>query len=347
MLKALIWSPRDGLEGICARGALGWSLALGVIAYYWRTLPMSEALLGPIGGAVASLPANGLVALGWMALITGFIHLATRLSGHRRGRWRDILLLWGYTQIPGIALMILSLLFVVVAPHGRRHTVSLVWFGPVVALAALLFLWKLLLQYQAMRVCYGLSRGRLLGAVGLALILYNAAVWVEFTFVDDRGRVPPDAQGAMSAAVCAVVAPRIQGVLAFDRLTYLLRAPRRGEVVGFVPAGWTDSPVSVLLRARTRFLGRVVGVPGDEVEVRQGQLYRNGHPVNEPYREGRQGIDVGGTKLGGGQYLVLGDNRDMPIAAYHGGLVSERDLRGRLTAAGQLRWAYLAKASRC
>ena len=258
-----------------------------------------------------------------------------------------MLLLWGYTQIPGIALIVLSLAFIAAVPHGWRHEMGIAWFGPAVALAAILFLWKLILQYQAIRVCYGLSGGRLLGVIGLALILYNLVVWVEFTFVDDRGRVPPAARRAMSSALCPVMASRTYVSLAFDRLAYRVRAPRRGEVVGFVPSGWTDSPASVLLRARMRFLARVVGVPGDEVEVRKGQLYLNGQPSDEPYREGRQGIDVGATKLLAGQYFVLGDNRDFPLAEYHGGLVTERDLRGRLTAVGQFRWAYLVEASRC
>jgi signal peptidase I len=346
-VNGLITSPRDGLEGICARHVLGWALPIGAVAYYWRTLPISEALLGPIGGPVTYLVANALVALGWMVLFTALIHLATRLLGHRRGRWRDMLLLWGYTQIPGIALIVLSLAFITTAPHGWRHTMGIAWFGLALAVVAVLFLWKLVLQYQAIRVCYGLSGGRLLGVIGLALILYNLVVWVEFTLVDDRGRVPPAARQAMSSALCPVLASRTQMPLPFDRLAYRVRAPRRGEVVGFVPPGWTDPPWSVFLRARPRFLGRVVGVPGDELEVRKGQLYLNGQPSDEPYREGRQGIDVRPTKLLDGQYFVLGDNRDVTLAAYHGGLVTERDLRGRLSAVGQLRWAYLVEASRC
>jgi signal peptidase I len=183
--------------------------------------------------------------------------------------------------------------------------------------------------------------------IGLALILYNLVVWAEFTLVDDRGRVAPTARRAMSSALCPVMASRPYVPLAFDRLVYRVRSPRRGEVVGFVPSGWTDSVASVLVRDHRRFLGRVVGVPGDEVEVRKGQLYLNGRLVEESYREGRGGIDVGPTRLLADQYFVLGDNRDVPLAEYHGGLVAGRDLRGRLTEVGRLRLAYLVEASRC
>jgi len=347
-VNGLITSPRDGLEEICARHALGWTLPLGAVAYYWRTLPISEVLLGPIGGPVTYLAANAVVALGWMVLLTGLIHLSTRLLGHRRGRWRDMLLLWGYTQVPGIALILLSGVFITAAPRGWPHTVGIAWLAPVFALAAALFIWKLILQFQAVRVCYGLSGRKLLGVIGLALILYNLVVWAEFTFVDDRGRVAPAARQAMSSALCPVMASsRTYVPLAFDRLVYRVRTPRRGEVVGFVPSGWTDSLGSVLLRDHRRFLGRVVGVSGDEVEVRKGELYLNGRPVEESYREGRSGIDVGPTRLLAGQYFVLGDNRDVPLAEYHGGLIAGRDLRGRLTEVGRLRWAYLVEMGRC
>jgi signal peptidase I len=296
---------------------------------------------------VVYLAANALVALAWMGLPTGLIHLATRLLGHRRGRWRDLMVLWGYTQIPSIALIVLSAGFLAIAPHDWRHTVGIVWFAPALTLVAILFLWKLILQYQAIGVCYGLSRTRQLGAIGLALILYNLVVWAEFTLVDDRSRVAPAARHAMSPAACPVMTARTHLPLAFDRLVYRVRAPRRGEVVGFVPAGWTDSPGSVLLRHRWRFLGRVVGVPGDEIEVRRGRLSLNGHPADEPYRVGRGEIDVGPTRLSADQYFVLGDNRDLPLAEYHGGLIAGRDLRGRLTEVAWLRWVYLMTAGRC
>ncbi len=346
-VKGLMVNPREGLEEICARQTVGWSVALGVVAYYWRMLPLSEVVLGPIGGPVTYLTVNCLVALGWMGLITVLIHLATRLLGHCNGRWRDMLLLWGYAQVPGIVLIVLGVVFSVTAPLGWRHELGIAWFAPAAAIAGLLFFWRLLLQFHALRICYGLSGWRLLAVIVLALTLYNLALWVEFTFVDDRGRVPGAALRAMSPTLCPLMASRTYVSLPFDRLTYRVRTPRRGEIAGFVPSGWTDSPASVLLRARVRFLGRVVGVPEDEVEVRQGQLYLNGQPHGEPYRGRRPGIDVGATRLRAGEYFVVGDNRDIPLAEYHGGIVTRQDLRGRLTAAGQWKWAVLVDASRC
>jgi len=346
-LTGLIVSPRETLEGFCARQTLRWSLTLGTLGYYLRTLPMSEALLGPIGGPVTYLAANCLFAVGWMVMLTAIIHLATRVLGHRRGRWRDLLLLWGYTQVPGIALIALSGSFVASAPQGWRHELGVVSLALAFGAAGLLFLWALVLQFQALRICYGLSGRLLLGVIGVALVMYNLAVWAEFTFVDDRARVPPVARRAMSSTLCPLMATRPDASLAFDRLAYRMRAPRRGEIVGFLPSGWAEPPVSALLSAQVRFIGRVVGVPGDEVEVRKGKLYVNGQPHAEPYREDREGIDVGATRLLGGQYFVLGDNRNVPVQDYHGGIVTQRDLRGRLTAVGKRKWVFLVDSSRC
>jgi signal peptidase I len=345
-VNGLIVSPREGLEGIYARHSLGGALLLGVVAYYWRTLPISEVLLRPIGGPAVYLALNALLALGWVALVTGLIHLATRLTGDRRGQWRDLILLWSYAQIPGIALMLLGGVFVTTASRSWLHALGMAWLAPAILLAGSLFIWKLVLQYQAIKVCYGISGVRLLSVIGLALVLYNLVVWAEFTLVDERARVPPVARRAMSSALCPVVPSRIYVPLPFDRLVYRVRAPRRGEVVGFLPSGSTEFPVTILLRDRWRFLGRVVGLPGDEVEVRQGRVYLNGKAVEEPHG-GPGGVDVGPTRVLDDHYFVLGDNRALPLDQYHGGLVARSDLRGRLTEVGWLRWNYLAEANRC
>jgi len=344
-VNGLVVSPREGLEGIFARHSLGGALVLGVVAYYWRTLPISEVLLRPVAGPIVYLVVNAVLALGWVALITGVIHLATRLIGLRRGRWRDMILLWSYSQIPGIALLLLGGVFVTTAWRSWPHALGMAWLAPAILLAGTLVIWKLVLQYQAIRVCYGLSGVRLLSVIGLALVLYGLVVWAEFTYVDDRGRVVPAARRAMSSAFCPVRPAQIYVPLPFDRLVYRVRAPQRGEVVGFLPPGSTELPVTILFRDRRRFLGRVVGLPGDEVEVRQGRVYLNGKAVEETYGE-PGGVDVGPTRVLDDHYFVLGDNRALPLDQYHGGLIAQRDLRGRLTEVGWLRWEYLAK-SRC
>jgi signal peptidase I len=58
-----------------------------------------------------------------------------------------------------------------------------------------------------------------------------------------------------------------------NRVVYHLRDPHRGDVIVF---HYPEDPDVV-------FIKRVVGVPGDTLEVRDGRLYVNGRKLAEPY----------------------------------------------------------------
>ena len=75
----------------------------------------------------------------------------------------------------------------------------------------------------------------------------------------------------------------------------------RGDTVVFrFPADPTKS-----------FIKRVVGLPGDVVEIRSGQVLVNGAPLAEPYvpEEYRDHVSVGQVKVPADHYYVLGDHR--------------------------------------
>jgi signal peptidase I len=104
-----------------------------------------------------------------------------------------------------------------------------------------------------------------------------------------------------------------------NRAVYRLRDPQRGDVIVF---RYPQDPDVV-------FIKRVVGVPGDLLEVRDGHLYVNGRRVAEPYvhRTGgradptvAQAAIAGSTlhdpwslaepyRIPAGNYFVMGDNR--------------------------------------
>jgi len=62
-------------------------------------------------------------------------------------------------------------------------------------------------------------------------------------------------------------------------------------------------------RGKTNFVKRVVGVPGDIVEVRDAMLYVNGEPVDEPDIVNKPNYTMPEVTIGEGQFFVLGDNR--------------------------------------
>ena len=88
--------------------------------------------------------------------------------------------------------------------------------------------------------------------------------------------------------------------LLVDKVTYRLREPMRGEIVVF---GYPKEP-------RRKFIKRVVGLPGDIVEIRNRTLYINGEPVEEEYIRGPMYQPFGPVQVPEGTYFVLGDNRN-------------------------------------
>jgi signal peptidase I len=91
--------------------------------------------------------------------------------------------------------------------------------------------------------------------------------------------------------------PFIPGDGGEDR--HLFRAPRRGDVVVF----------KFPLDPDRDFIKRVIGVPGDTVEVREGQVFINGSPLVEPYVLATPDYSYGPKTVPPGHYFVLGDNR--------------------------------------
>ena len=77
-------------------------------------------------------------------------------------------------------------------------------------------------------------------------------------------------------------------------------SPERGELVVFRMPG------------RKPWVKRVIGLPGDRVEVRKGIASVNGEPLAEPYalHDGTHLGDYGPTVVPPESYFVLGDNRD-------------------------------------
>lgn len=62
-------------------------------------------------------------------------------------------------------------------------------------------------------------------------------------------------------------------------------------------------------RGNTNFVKRVVGLPGDTVEVKDGFLYVNGEKYEEPYIVNRPNYTLAPYTVPDGEYFVLGDNR--------------------------------------
>jgi signal peptidase I len=85
-----------------------------------------------------------------------------------------------------------------------------------------------------------------------------------------------------------------------SRFSYWFGSPQRGDVVIF------RSPSE----PEKNFVKRVIGLPGDRVEIRRGQLYINGRTAPEPYKQIKAHGDYGPERVQPDHLFVLGDNRD-------------------------------------
>lgn len=84
-----------------------------------------------------------------------------------------------------------------------------------------------------------------------------------------------------------------------DHLATEFNAPYEGEVVLF---HWPDNPKKI-------FVKRLIGMPGDTIQIYGGHVYRNGKMLNEPYLTAPTEGDFGPYHVPAGHYFMLGDNR--------------------------------------
>lgn len=106
-----------------------------------------------------------------------------------------------------------------------------------------------------------------------------------------------------------------------SKVTYWLHEPERGDVVVLDPPNTNIDPV-------IPYLKRVIGLPGDVVEVREQQVWVNGIALNEPYINAPPSYS-GNWVVEPDTYFVLGDNRNNSSDSHSWGLLPEDNILGK------------------
>ncbi len=92
-----------------------------------------------------------------------------------------------------------------------------------------------------------------------------------------------------------------------NRLAYISEEPQRGDIIVFK---FPDNEKELYVK-------RIIGVPGDKIEIYGGAVYINGEKLEEDYL--KEAMDKDGVwgvyEVPDGAYFVLGDNRNVSIDA--------------------------------
>ncbi len=146
--------------------------------------------------------------------------------------------------------------------------------------------------------------------IGLSIVL---ALGIR-TFVAEARYIP---SGSMLPTL------EINDRLIIDKLGYRFQDPRRGDIVVF-------SPTEQLRTQYTEaFIKRIIGLPGETLEVRDGVVFVNGQALKEKYIAEEPQYTWGPETIPEDHFLVLGDNRNNSFDSHYWGFVPRDHIIGR------------------
>jgi len=146
----------------------------------------------------------------------------------------------------------------------------------------------------------------LIFTIGLAILIFLVLQTTILSAIVDGSSMEPGLRNGQRLIVLKVV--------------YLFKAPERGDIVIIHP------PVE----PETRWVKRIIGLPGDIVEVKNGSVYVNGVALEEPYIKSPPAYTMNPFKVPEGTYFVLGDNRNNSTDSHFGWTVPRRSIEGEV-----------------
>lgn len=109
-----------------------------------------------------------------------------------------------------------------------------------------------------------------------------------------------------------------------DKLSYRFHNPQRGDIIVFSPPGKLRQNY-----AQDNFIKRVIGLPGEKVEIKEGRVYINNKLLRESYVRNPVYEQWGPVKVPPNSYLVLGDARNNSYDGRYWGFVPHHLILGQ------------------
>jgi len=143
---------------------------------------------------------------------------------------------------------------------------------------------------------------------------------------------------------------QINDRLIIDKVSYHFQKPQRGDIVVFMPPdeaslclgaspiskskdflnpSSTETPQVKTPKLKDAFIKRVIGLPGDKVQVKGKKVYINDKLIQEKYIEDAPNYEFGPITVPNNSYLVLGDNRNNSCDSHFWGYVPHDNIIGR------------------
>jgi signal peptidase I len=104
-----------------------------------------------------------------------------------------------------------------------------------------------------------------------------------------------------------------------NKVSYHSSGPQRGDVIVFNPPFNSPHP----------FIKRVIGLPGEIVEIRDEKVFVNGIPLSEEYVMAPPDYTMPATEVPENEYFVLGDNRNNSNDSHSGWTVPRDNIIGK------------------
>jgi signal peptidase I len=118
-----------------------------------------------------------------------------------------------------------------------------------------------------------------------------------------------------------------------NKVCYRSSGPQRGQVIVFNPPPPNDE-------SRYPFIKRVIGLPGDTVEIKDGKVFLNGIALQEEYIMAPPNYTMSPIEVPDNEYFVLGDNRNNSSDSHTGWTVPRDNIIGKA-------WFVYWPPSRC
>lgn len=112
--------------------------------------------------------------------------------------------------------------------------------------------------------------------------------------------------------------------LVTNKLNYKMTNPNRGDIVVFKFPG----------ELKNKYIKRIIGLPGENVEIKDNKVFINNTKLNEPYLDRKvkteKQTDLIKWALKKDEYFVLGDNRANSNDSRTWGILPKKNLIGKI-----------------